>query len=124
MGYWDRKEPKTPEPEEEQEDSLEALEGDCLKEMDEVSKGFRERMKAENERFRDMCDTEYWFCVCFTSRAQKEELLRALRMDPDEKYVDGREMAKAVRKALRTPDLEFAKVRPYDKDFSDRAMDV
>ena len=79
MGYWDKKEPKAQEQEEEQEDSLEALEGDCLKEMDEVSKGFRERMKAENDRFRDMCDTEYWFCVCFTSRAQKEELLRALR---------------------------------------------
>ncbi len=46
-------------------------------------KSFRERMGAENKRFRDMCDTEYWCCICFTSRAQKEEFLASLEFDTD-----------------------------------------
>ena len=47
MGYWDKKEPAVPEPEErEQADSLENVEAECLEEMGEVEKGFRERMKA------------------------------------------------------------------------------
>lgn len=125
MGYWDKKEPSVPEPEEqEQADSLENVEAECLEEMGEVEKGFRERMKAENDRFRDMCDTEYWVCLCFKSRAQKEEFLQSVGMDADLKYIDGREMARAVKHPVRTPDLQFAKIKAPDKEFSARAMDI
>ena len=125
MGYWDEREPKKTEikaaPE---DDSLEKLESECLEEIGAVEKGFRERMKVENDRFRDMCDTEYWFCACFTSRAQKEEFLRALNLDPSEKYIDGRELARAVKRPVKTPDLKFAKIKGFDKEYSDRAMEV
>ena len=125
MGYWDKKEPAVPEPEErEQADSLENVEAECLEEMGEVEKGFRERMKAENDRFRDMCDTEYWGCLCFKSRAQKEEFLQSVGMETDLKYIDGREMARAVKRPVRTPDLQFAKIKAPDKEFSARAMDI
>lgn len=125
MGYFDKKEPSAPEPEEqEQADSLENVEAECLEEMGEVEKGFRERMKAENDRFRDMCDTEYWVCLCFKSRAQKEEFLQSVGMETDLKYIDGREMARAVKRPVRTPDLQFAKIKAPDKEFSARAMDI
>lgn len=116
MGYWDKgtkAEMQTDEP----EISLEALEQASLKEIQEVEAGFRERMKQENDRFRDMCDTEYWFCVCFTSRAQKEEFLNKIGIEADLKYVEGKEMARAYKRCLKTPDLEFAKTRPFDRDF-------
>lgn len=124
MAYWDKREPKREEPEEEDDITLEELEKQTLEDLGEVEKSFRERMKQENKRFLDMCDTEYWFCVCFTSRAQKEELLKLLKMDVDEKYIDGRELAKAIKKELKTPDLTFAKIKGADKDFSARAMDI
>lgn len=123
MGYWDKKEP-APQAQEQQEDSLEALESDCLADMGEVEKGFRARMKAENERFRDMCDTEYWVCLCFKSRAQKEEFLSSVGMETDLKYIDGREMARAVKRPVKTPDLKFARIKAPDKEFSARAMDI
>lgn len=107
-----------PEPEEQEGAmALEELEKATLEELDEVKRGFRERTKQENERFRDVCDTEYWFCVSFNSRAQKEELLKKLGFDPDEKYLNGRDFAKKVNRALETPDMEFPKVRAFDKEY-------
>lgn len=116
MGYWD-KETKAEMQADEPEISLEELEQTSLKEIQEVEAGFRERMKQENDRFRDMCDTEYWFCVCFTSRKQKEEFLEKIGIETDLKYIEGKEMARAYKRALKTPDLEFAKVRPFDQEF-------
>lgn len=78
MGYWDKKNAanKVQEESQQEEDTLENLEKETLEELGDVEKSFRERMNAESKRFRDMCDTEYWFCVCFTSREQKEEFLK------------------------------------------------
>ena len=55
MGYWNDDEVK-----ETKDDhiELEQLESECLDELGDVEKSFRERMGAENKRFRDMCDTE------------------------------------------------------------------
>lgn len=119
MGYWDEKE-KKPIEEEPEHISLEQLEQDCIEELGEVENSFRERMQNENKRFRDMCDTEYWFCVCFTSRAQKEELLKSIGFDTDLKYIEGKEFAKAVNRALKTPDLKFARIGKGSKDYLDR----
>lgn len=125
MGYWDRK--KEPEPEAREsvpEDiGLQELEETCAQELGEVEKGFRERLKNENKRFRDMCDTEYWCCVCFTSRAQKEEFLKSLGLDPLDKYIDGKEIARAMKRPVKTPDMKFAKVGKGSREYSAIAMD-
>lgn len=126
MGYWDKKNAanKVQEESQQEEDTLENLEKETLEELGDVEKSFRERMNAERKRFRDMCDTEYWFCVCFTSREQKEEFLKKIGMETDVKYIDGKDMARAYRKAIKTPDLDFAKVKPYDKEYCNRARDL
>ena len=126
MGYWDKKNAanKAQEESQQEEDTLENLEKETFEELGDVEKSFRERMNAESKRFRDMCDTEYWFCVCFTSREQKEEFLKKIGMETDVKYIDGKDMARAYRKAIKTPDLDFAKVKPYDKEYCNRARDL
>lgn len=126
MGYWDKKNAanKVQEESQQEEDTLENLEKETLEELGDVEKSFRERMNAESKRFRDMCDTEYWFCVCFTSREQKEEFLKKIGMETDVKYIDGKDMARAYRKAIKTPDLDFAKFKPYDKEYCNRARDL
>lgn len=123
MGYWDKKQPKAPEVEEIDAIGLEELESDVEKELLAVEKSFRERMSVENKRFRDMCDTEYWFCVCFTSREQKDEFLRSLQLNPDEKYIDGKELARAVKRPIKTKDLEFARISKTSKDYLSNIID-
>lgn len=118
MGYWDNKEPKKAVAQEEL--TLEQVESETLDELSEVEKSFRERMVNENKRFRDMCDTEYWVAVCFTSREQKEEFLRSLDLPIEEKYIDGREMARKINRAIKTPDLKFAKISKPSKALMDR----
>lgn len=121
MGYWDKKEPKQ-EVQEIDEVSLDQLEKDCTEEIGTIEKGFRERMAAENKRFADMCDTEYWCCICFKSRAQREEFLRSLDLPTDQKYLDGREVAKAMKRPVKTKDLEFARIKSSAPGYVDRAM--
>ena len=123
MGYWEKKQPKAPEVEEIDAIGLEELESDVEKELLDVEKSFRERMSVENKRFRDMCDTEYWFCVCFTSREQKDEFLRSLQLNPDEKYIDGKELARAVKRPIKTKDLEFARISKTSKDYLSNIID-
>lgn len=123
MGYWDKKQDEAEQIVAEG-GTLESLEGEVLEEIGEIEKSFRERMKNENKRFLDMCDTEYWFCVCFTSRAQKEEMLETLGLPLDEKYIYGRDFAKAVKAQLKTPDLKFAKIKRPNRDFMDRSMPI
>lgn len=123
MGYWDKNTPVEPETEEVEEVTLDELEAEGLEAVGEIEKSFRERMKQESSRFRDMCDTEYWFAVCFTSREQRNEFLEKIGIDPELKYIDGHEMAKAFRKSIKTPDLEFAQTRPFDKEYLKRVRE-
>lgn len=123
MGYWDKRENK-PTPNGTTTGTLLELEAECDKELKQVQDSFRDRMKAENDRFRDMCDTEYWVCVCFTSRAQREEFLKSVGFDPDEKYLDGKELAKAIKRPIHSSDLKFSKIRPFDKEYLERSMPV
>lgn len=121
MGYWNDDKPKKEEKNSHIE--LEQFESECLEELGEVEQSFRERMSAENKRFRDMCDTEYWCCICFTSRAQKEEFLGSLDFDGDLKYIEGKEFARAVKRPVKTEDLKFARIGKGSKDYLSRLID-
>lgn len=121
MGYWNDDKPKKEEKNDHIE--LEQLESECLEELGEVEQSFRERMSAENKRFRDMCDTEYWCCICFTSRAQKEEFLESLNFDGDLKYIEGKEFARTVKRPVKTEDLRFARIGKGSKEYLSRLID-
>jgi hypothetical protein len=70
---------------------------DSAAELDALAKGFRERTKREDERFRLATDSEYWFAVCFKSRADKDAFLAAARLMPvGDKYLDGYAVARTL----------------------------
>lgn len=120
MGYWNDNEVKKTK---DDHIELEQLESECLDELGDVEKSFRERMGAENKRFKDMCDTEYWCCICFTSRTQKEEFLESLEFDGDLKYIEGKEFARAVKRPVKTEDLRFARIGKGSKEYLGRLID-
>lgn len=73
------------------------LAADSAAELDAVAQGFRDRTKREDERFRLATDSEYWFAVCFKTRADKEAFLAAARLMPiGDKYLDGYAVARAL----------------------------
>lgn len=59
-------------------------------EMSEVLSGFKDRAARENQRNTDATDSEFWFCVCFQTREQKDEfLVKSGLMPMGDKYLDG-----------------------------------
>jgi hypothetical protein len=78
-------------------------EQDAARELDAVAKAFRERAKREQERFQRATDSEFWFCVCFKTREQKERFLAALELlAQGDKYIDGEQLARRLK--IELPD--------------------
>ncbi|MFD8494251.1 hypothetical protein [Amycolatopsis sp. NPDC059657] len=72
-------------------------------ELDALAKGFRERTKREDERFKLATDSEYWFAVCFKTREDKDAFLAAARLLPvGDKYLDGYAVAHTLGITLPT----------------------
>ncbi|MBM7771741.1 hypothetical protein JOD54_001945 [Actinokineospora baliensis] len=81
------------------------LENDAAAELDAVAKGFRERTAREDDRFRLATDSEYWFALCFKTRADKEAFLRAARLlILGDKYLDGHAAARILGIPMPTDD--------------------
>lgn len=95
---------------------------DSLADLDEVKRGFRERAKAESQRFQNVTDSEYWFAVCFQTREQKERFLQAMDwIQYGDKYLPGPELAKM--QGIDLPEADLGKTEPrIDKDFAALAM--
>lgn len=72
------------------------LEKDSAAEFGALTVAYRERAKAEADRFTNATDSEFWFAVCFKTREEKEAFLKAagvkLKLMGD-KYLDGRQLA-------------------------------
>lgn len=93
-------------------------EADSLADLDEVKRGFRERAKAENDRFQNVTDSEYWFAMCFKTREQKERFLVAMNwIQFGDKYLPGDEVAKLM--GVDLPQVDLGKTEPrVDKDYA------
>lgn len=69
------------------------LEVDAARELVALESAFKQRRHREDQRFRDVTDSEYWFAVCFRSRADKEAFLAAVGGLSGDKYLSGYELA-------------------------------
>ena len=64
---------------------------------DANAEGFRDRQRAEQDRFRLATDTEYWFAMCFKSREEKDAFLEAAGLTHlGDKYLDGAAVGKIL----------------------------
>ena len=63
-------------------------------EVGALKAAFIARSNKENERYTQAVDSEYWFAVCFQSRAQKNAFLKAMGITLwGDKYLDGARIA-------------------------------
>lgn len=90
---------------------------DAKAELSAMAQAFRDRAKAEQLRRDIATDSEYWVCLCFTTREQKEEFLRKAGI-ADDKYIVGREAAEKLGIKIETPDPEFGKQK-IDKTWAE-----
>ena len=63
----------------------------------EVKTGFMAKANAEAKRTELVTDSEFWCCLCFETREQKNAFLVATGFgEADDKYVDGRVVARKM----------------------------
>lgn len=73
------------------------LEADSKAELGALAAGWRERTSTEADRYKNTTDSEYWFALCFKTRADKEKFLAATGLMPlGDKYLDGHRAATAL----------------------------
>lgn len=76
--------------------------------LDAVQAGFRKRAKDEQRRFELVTDSEYWACLCFQTREQKEAFLAAMNLLRfGDKYLDGTLVAKELGVTLPSADVPY-----------------
>lgn len=96
---------------------------DSAADLGEVERGFRARMKDDSSRKALATDTEYWACLCFQSRAQKDAFLQTLGLLVlGDKYIDGQRAAKMLGIELPSADVPYntsAKIDPVWSGFVD-----
>ena len=67
------------------------------KKVAEIRTSFMARTQAEAKRVELVTDTEFWCCLCFETRDQKDAFLKAANLfDIGDKYLDGRQVAKRL----------------------------
>jgi hypothetical protein len=95
-------------------------------EVDDMMASIRENRKNNAEHFRDYESGEFWFCVCFQSRSQKEQFLEKLlnKYSPNnqsfgDKYVSGLELAAMLDIPVEPIILESKKSRLAPKAMRD-----
>jgi len=69
---------------------------EAREEVGEALVSLRLREAAEVKRRELTTDSEFWFCVCFQSRDDKEAFLRAIKFTKADKYISGYDLAKSV----------------------------
>lgn len=72
------------------------VEEDAKAEFSALDSAYRDRARKEADRFTATTDSEYWFAVCFKSRADKEAFLAAAGVKTKlmgDKYLSGYDLA-------------------------------
>lgn len=83
-------------------------EADSKADLGAVENGFRKRAADEGARKRLATDSEYWACICFQTREQKEAFLTALRLiEFGDKYLDGQVVAERLGVELPAADVPY-----------------
>lgn len=70
-------------------------------------------------------DTEYWCCLCFDSREQKDAFLKAVgwvEIGGGDKHLDGVEIAKSM--GVQLPDAVVASPMRVDGKLADMAQEM
>ena len=124
MSSWkDQKAAEKAKPKKQEPQTLEEFEQAAADGMEKLHDEFRARAAKEDQRVLDVVNCDYYFVVCFSNRTQLYEFCDRTGLNPNEIYIDGREFAKKINRALQTPDTQFPKPQPFNKDYVSRARE-
>ena len=90
---------------------------------DALLQSFMDKRFKEDKRMNDVINSDFYFCVCFNNVRQLIEFCERFGLNPDEIYMDGRQVARQLGRALREPDVPLPKTQGLNKDYAALALD-
>ena len=102
------------------------VEVDAKAEVSALLQAFRDRAKKEQDRRMAATDSEFWFAVCFETRAQKDEFLSKLGLIAHvhgDKYIDGSVLAAKLGITLTPVDVSYREPR-IDPKFASLSLPI
>lgn len=108
------------------------VEEDSHRELSAMEQAYRDRAQKERDRNREALDSEYWFCVVFRTREDKNAFLERYRLrEVGDKYLLGKdldhaferaaELQKAAREAQKQAKAAKKAAKRAKKDARERA---
>lgn len=74
-----------------------SLLAEITEDQSEIESATKSAFKAEANKLADVLDSEFYICLCFDSRAAKEQFLSQTKIaKTDDRFVDGHEIAKRL----------------------------
>lgn len=102
---------------------LDGIQENVNQEMSAILKAIIERKRAQAERFRITDDPEYFLCLCFQSRDQKDEFVQAAGWaDFGYKYINGLDVARKLGVSVTVIQLEPPKLRGRVKNYQKKEV--
>ena len=84
------------------------IEADSKAEVSAILSAFQDRSRRETEAKVEALDSEFWCCLCFQTRSQKEAFLQAMKWDHlGDKYLDGQKVAQIQKVQIPQVKLRF-----------------
>ena len=81
------------------------VEKDSIEELNEATRAFSDQAKAEQAKFKDNVDANYFTVITFNNSAQLQEFLQKVGLNPaDPQYIDGKALAKKLGIEINSPD--------------------
>lgn len=98
------------------------IEKDCLEEVAEVTE-FSKKAKAEQDRFKQNVDANYFTVVTFNNSDQLNEFLNKVGLTPsDKQYISGKALAAKLGIEITTPDRQAPGSFKVNKNLVDMTM--
>ncbi len=105
------------------EAALEGFEQGFKDALQEARDAFNDSWKKEKDMRHSVgVDTNFYFCVYFKDFPQLKEFCDKFGLDANQIFIDGKEFSRKLGKAIQTPDPEFAKEKPLNRDYIARSM--
>ena len=97
-------------------------EGIAKRVLNEVEQAFKDRAQAEEKRVLEAVDSEYWICLVFQTRGQKDEFLKACGADMSvmgDKYIEGPDFAKLIGRPVTPVAVRYNISSKLDRRLND-----
>lgn len=101
------------------------IESDCIDELTDLQKAFREKAKKEKELQDKNTSSDFWSCIVFQNEEQRNRFYELLGLkEEDNQYINGRKLIQALEMQIDTMETKAPGKFKCNKDILQLAINI